>query len=57
VTERLISEIRAVVDTKSLPIGLARTAGEAHDNQLPDKLFFRLKSRTLQLADRSYDAD
>ena len=33
------------------------TTGEAHDNRLADKLLSRLKSGTMLLADRGYDAD
>ena len=40
-----------------LPVRLALTAGEAHDNQLADKLLSRLKSGSMLLADRGYDAD
>jgi Transposase DDE domain len=36
-------------------LGLA--AGEAHDNRLADKLLSRLRSGTMLLADRGYDAD
>lgn len=36
---------------------LALTAGEAHDNRLADKLLSRLKSGSILLADRGYDAD
>ena len=36
---------------------LALTAGEAHDNRLADKLLSRLKSGSMLLADRGYDAD
>src|ERR1700746_2508197 len=36
---------------------LALTAGEAHDNRLAGKLLTRLKSGTMLLADRGYDAD
>src|SRR3954451_21679572 len=53
----LTSKIHAVVDTKGLPVRLALTAGEAHDNRLADKLFFRLKSGSMLPADRAYDAD
>ena len=34
----LTSKIHAVVDTNGLPVRLALTAGEAHDNRLADKL-------------------
>jgi transposase len=53
----LTSKIHAVVDTNGLPVRLALTAGEAHDNCLADKLLSRLKSGSLLLADRGYDAD
>ena len=39
------------------PIRLALTAGEAHDNRLAGKLLSCLKSKTILLADRGYDAD
>ena len=54
---RLTIKIHAIVDTIGLPIRLALTAGEAHDNRLADKLLARLKSGTMLLADRGYDAD
>ena len=47
----------AVVDSNGLPVQLALTAGEAHDNRLAAKLLSRLKSGTMVLADRGYDAD
>jgi transposase len=53
----LTSKIHAVVDTNGLPIRLALTAGEAHDNRLAGKLLSRLKSGTMLLADSGYDAD
>src|ERR1700683_4479264 len=53
----LTSKIHAVVDTNGLPIRLALTAGEAHDNRLAATLLSRLKSGTMLLADRGYDAD
>jgi transposase len=53
----LSSKIHAVVDTNGLPVRLALTAGEAHDNRLADKLLSRLKSGSMLLADRGYDAD
>jgi transposase len=46
-----------VVDTNGLPVRLALTAGEAHDNRLADKLLLHLKSGSMLLADRGYDAD
>ncbi len=53
----LTSKIHAVVDTNGLPIRLALTAGEAHDNRLAGKLLSCLRSGTMLLADRGYDAD
>ena len=53
----LTSKIHAVVDTNGLPVRLALTAGQAHNNRLADKLLSRLKSGTMLLADRGYDAD
>ena len=53
----MTSKIHAVVDTNGLPVKLALTAGEAHDNRLAGKLLSRLKSGTMLLADRGYDAD
>jgi transposase len=53
----LTSKIHAVVDTNGLPVRLALTAGEAHDNRLADKLLSRLKSGSMLLADRGYDAN
>src|SRR4029453_9975507 len=52
----LTSKIHAVVDSNGLPVRLALTAGEAHDNRLADKLLSRLKSGSMLLADRGYDA-
>jgi transposase len=53
----LASKIHAVVDINGLPVRLAVTAGEAHDNRLAGKLLSRLKPGTMLLADRGYDAD
>jgi len=53
----LTSKIHAMVDTNGLPVRLALTAGEAHDNRLAGRLLSRLKSGTMLLADRGYDAD
>ena len=53
----LTSKIHAVVDTNGLPVRLALTTGEAHDTRLAGKLLSRLKSGTMLLADRGYDAD
>src|SRR5262245_8835552 len=51
----LTSKIHALVDSNGLPVRLALSAGEAHDNRLAGKLLSRLKSKTR--ADRGYDAD
>jgi transposase len=53
----LTSKIHAVVDTNGLPVRLALTAGEAHDSWLARTLLSRLKSGTILLANRGYDAD
>src|SRR5215207_9922827 len=45
----LTSKIHALVDTNGLPVRLALTAGEAHDNRLAGKLLSRLKSKTMLL--------
>ena len=50
----LTSKIHAVVDTNGLPVRLALTTGEAHDNRLAGKPLSRLKSGTMLLADRGY---
>jgi transposase len=57
VAGRTYHKIHAVVDANGLPVRLALTAGEAHDNRLAGKLLSRLKSGTMLLADRGYDAD
>ena len=49
--------IHAVVDRSGLPVRLALTTGEAHDNRLAAKLLSRLGSGSMRLADRGYDAD
>jgi hypothetical protein len=41
----LTSKIHALVDTNGLPIRLAPTAGEVHDNRLAGKLLARMKSK------------
>ena len=53
----LTSKIHAVVDSSGLPVRLALTAGEAHDNRLAGKLPSPSKSGSRLLADRGYDAD
>jgi transposase len=57
VTRQADQQDTAVVDTNGLPVRLAVTAGEAHDDRLADKLLSRLKSGSMLLADRGYDAD
>jgi len=52
----LTSKIHAVVDANGLPVRVALTPGEAHDNRLAERLLSRLKPGTMLLADRSYDA-
>jgi transposase len=52
----LTSKIHAVVDTNGLPVHLALTPGEAHDNRLCSVLLSALPPQTMLLADRGYDA-
>src|SRR5712675_2377942 len=53
----LTTKIHAVVDTTGLPVRLALTTGEAHDNRLVLTLLSALKSGAMLLADRGFDAD
>src|SRR3954452_18582229 len=53
----LTSKIHAVVDRNGLPVHLALTPGEAHDNRLCSVLLSALLPQTMLLADRGYDAD
>jgi transposase len=53
----LTNRIHAVADANGLPVRLAITRGETHDNRLAGKLLSRLKSGSMLLADRGYDAD
>ncbi len=62
----LTSKIHALVNGNGLPVAgrsftprsrLALTPGETHDNRLAGKLLSRLKSGSMLLADRGYDAD
>jgi transposase len=46
-----------VVDANGLPVYLALTPGEAHDNRLCSALLGDLRPQTILLADRRYDAD
>ena len=53
----LTSKLHAVVDANGLPVRLGLTPGEVHDNRLCSVLLTGLKSETMLLADRAYDAD
>src|SRR6478735_6408319 len=53
----LTSKLHAVVDANRLPVHLALTPGEAHDNRLCSVLLSALLPQTMVLADRGYDAD
>ena len=53
----LTSKIHAVVDSNGLPVRLALTAGEAHDNRLVETLLSRIESGTMLLADRGRGLD
>lgn len=53
----LTSKIHAVVDTNGLPVRLALTTNESHDNRLAGQLLSRLKSAAMLLADRGYHVD
>jgi transposase len=53
----LTSKIHALVDTNGLPIRVAVTPGETHDNRVAGKLLSRLRAGSMLLADRGYDAD
>ncbi len=53
----LTCKIHTVVDTNGLPVHLALTPGEAHDNRLCSVLLSALLLQTILLADRGYDAD
>ena len=53
----LTSKIHALVDSNGLPVRLALTPGEAHDNRLAGRLLSRIKPGSMLLADRGCDAD
>ena len=53
----LTTKIHAVVDTSGLPVRLALTTGETHDNRLVLTLLSGLKSGAVLHADRGFDAD
>ena len=46
-----------MVDSNGLPVHLALTPGEAHDNRLCSVLRGALLPQTMLLADRGYDSD
>jgi len=52
----LKSKTHAVVDTHGLPVRLALTPGQAHDNRLCSVLLSALLPQSMLLADRGYDA-
>ena len=53
----LTSKIHARVDANGLPVRLAVTPGESHDNRLASKILSRVRAGSMLLADRGYDAD
>jgi transposase len=53
----LTTKIHAVVDGNGLPVRLALTPGQDHDNALATDLLANLKPHSMVLADRAYDAD
>lgn len=53
----LTSKIYALVDGNGMPVLLALSPGEAHDNRLAGKMLSRLKSGSMLVADHGYDAD
>jgi transposase len=53
----LTTKIHAVVDRNGLPVRLALTPGQDHDNALVTDLLADLKPHSMVLADRAYDAD
>ena len=55
--DRMTSKIHVVEDTHGLPIHLALTPGEAHDNRLCSILLSALLPQAMLLADCGYDAD
>jgi transposase len=57
VTGRLTSKIHALVDGNGLTVRPALSPGEAHDHRLAGRLLCCLKSGSMLLADRGYDAD
>jgi transposase len=53
----LTTKIHAFVDASGLPVRLALTTGEAHDNRHVLALLSGLRSGAMLLADRRFDAD
>jgi transposase len=56
-SQRLDKQNSCRGDSNGLPVRLALSPGEAHDVRLAGKLLSRLKSGSMLLADRGYDAD
>ena len=54
---RLLHQRAPQAQLQRVGVRLALTAGKGHDNWLAGKLLSRLKSGTILLADRDYDAD
>jgi DDE family transposase len=53
----LTSKIHALADTNGFPVRLALSPGQAHAIRLAGRLLSRLRSGSMLLADRGYDAD
>ena len=53
----LTTKIHVCVDTDGMPVRIALTTGEAHDNRLVTELLSDLKSDAMLLADRGCNAD
>ena len=57
VTRRIDQQNSCSGGHERVPVRLGLTAGEAHDNRLALSLLSRLRSGSMLLADRGYDAD
>jgi transposase len=57
VTGRVHQQDSCSRGSNGLPVRLALTPGEAHDNRLAGRLLSGLKSGSMLLSDRGYDAD
>ena len=53
----LTTKIYALVDRQGLPLQLALTAGQQHDNLLAPKRMNGLRNKDMLLADKAYDSD